>query len=316
MIYFQFCNVELATIFMLHRVSNLDANRLPPNENMKISPQYLDKLITDLKNSKYEFISLDELSFNLSNDIKRKKQVVFTLDDGYKDNYEIAYPIFKKHNVPFTIYVTTSFPNKTAILWWYILEDLILNNNIIYLSDGTYYNSRNREEKIDAFLKIRKKILRLKKNNFISQLNILFDFYKINWFEASESLCMNWSQIIKLSKDDLVTIGGHTINHFALNQLTTEEVIEEVVNANVLIESKIGKKIKHFAYPFGSQNEIGNREVNIIKSLNFKTATTTRNGKIFLKHKDFLDCLPRIFLNENFRIKDLYKFKFNKFKTL
>ena len=34
-----------------------------------------------------------------------KKFVSITLDDGYANNYEIAYPIFKKYHVPFCIYV-------------------------------------------------------------------------------------------------------------------------------------------------------------------------------------------------------------------
>lgn len=42
--------------------------------------------------------------------------MVFTMDDGYKDNYTNALPIFKKYNVPYTIFVTTNFPDRQAIL--------------------------------------------------------------------------------------------------------------------------------------------------------------------------------------------------------
>ena len=65
----------------------------------------------------------------LRNNIKIDKCIVFTLDDGYLDNYTNALPIFIKYNVPFTIYITTSFPDHKFTMWWYALEDIILNSN-------------------------------------------------------------------------------------------------------------------------------------------------------------------------------------------
>ncbi len=47
----------------------------------------------------------------------------FTLDDGYKDNREFAFPVFKKFNVPFTIYVPTDFAEGRGDLWWLTLEE-------------------------------------------------------------------------------------------------------------------------------------------------------------------------------------------------
>ena len=120
-------------------------NKLLPNENMKVSPLFLEKFIIELKSKGYEFISLDRLYEILKNGEKVEKQIVFTLDDGYEDNYKIAYPIFKKYNVPFAVYITTSFPEKKAILWWYILEDLIIENSEIILFDGLKYICKTEE---------------------------------------------------------------------------------------------------------------------------------------------------------------------------
>lgn len=295
----------MITIFMLHRVYPFEPHKLSPNENMKISPEFLDKFIVELKSKGYEFISLDRVYEILQNGEKVKKQIVFTLDDGYKDNYEIAYPIFKKHNLPFAIYITTSFPERTAILWWYVLEDLILSNNFLKLNNGKVYECKSKEQKEKVFLEIRKIILGLKKENFLKSLNELFCHYEIDWFGKNKELCMSWEQIVELSKDRLCTIGGHTKNHYALNQLSIEEVKSEIVEANKLIEDKIGEKVEHFAYPFGSRAEIGLREFDIVKSLGFKTATTTRYGTIYPEHKKYLECLPRIMLTEDFDIRNI-----------
>jgi len=306
----------MATIFMLHRVYPFESNKLLPNENMKISPEFLDSFIQSLKANGYEFISLDKLYELLTRGEKKSKQIVFTLDDGYTDNYTHAYPIFKKHNVPFTIYITASFPERQAVLWWYVLEDLIIENEVIYLSDGSKYICRKWEEKNETFLNIRLKVLSLKKQYFLEQLTELFSHYTIDWFKKCAELALNWYQIDQLSSDELVTIASHTTNHFALNKLSENEIIEEVIGASELLSTEIGKKIEHFAYPFGTSNEIGKREFDIVKGLNFKTVTTTRHGNIYLEHKDYLEYLPRIMLTESFRINEIGRMRRSKFITM
>ena len=306
----------IATIFMLHRVSGFEKNKLPPNENMKVSPEFLEKFISDLKSQGYEFISIDILHEILQKGKNIKKQIVFTLDDGYLDNYTHAYPILKKHNVPFTIYITTSFPENSAILWWYILEDLIMENKEILLSNGEKYSCKTSEEKIKTFMVIREKIITLDQNYFLNQLNELLSHYYIDWKKKCQELVMNWEQIIDLSKDELCTIAGHTKNHLTLNKLSDKEIIDEVIQANKLLEKKIGKQIEHFAYPFGSQNEIGQREFNIVKSLGFKTVTTTRLGNIYTEHRNHLECLPRIMLTEDFQLTSIGRIRKEKVVTL
>jgi len=306
----------IATIFMLHRVAPFEKNRLFPNENMKVSPEFLEKFILELKDKEYEFISLDELYNILQNQKNVKKKIVFTLDDGYKDNYEIAYPIFKKHNVPFTIYLTTSFPNKNALLWWYVLEDLIIENEELVVGKKRYI-CKNYENKNRVFLEIRDEILKLDQKNLLSELNNLFKNYKIDWFSKNEELCMHWEDIVDLSKDNLCTIAGHTKNHYAFNRLSKNEIIDEVEIANKEIEEKIGKKIEHFAYPFGSANEVGLREFEIIKKFDFKTITTTRHGNIYSEHNKFSNCcLPRIMLTEGFKIKNIGKIRKRRVVTI
>ena len=84
------------------------------------------------------------------------------MDDGYLDNYENAYPIFKKHHIPFAIFVATDFPDKKAVLWWYVIEELILNSSEIHLSDGSKYICKTFQEKWDTFRYIREKVLTVK----------------------------------------------------------------------------------------------------------------------------------------------------------
>jgi peptidoglycan/xylan/chitin deacetylase (PgdA/CDA1 family) len=306
----------MVTIFMLHRVSVFEPNKLYPNENMKVTPLFLEKFILQLRENGYEFISLDRLYEILINDESVENNVIFTFDDGYADNYDIAYPILKKYNVPFTVYVTTSFIEKKAVLWWYILEDLIINNDKLVVSKGMVFNCSTQKEKIDSFFKLRKVILAFNDADFIGQFNRLFQNYKIDLYAKTIELTMTWEQIKSISEDPLCTIGGHTKNHYALNTLSRDVIHEEILAANKMIEKNIEKKIEHFAYPFGGRNEVGKREFEIVNDLKFKTTTTTRRGNIYKEHKGYLQCLPRIMLTEKFNIENMNQFRRKKIVTV
>ena len=295
----------VATIFMLHRVGEIDSNKLPANENMKISPTFLESFIKSLLEQGYEIISLDQLYDILLAKKSVTNKVVFTFDDGYKDNLTLALPIFEKYNIPFTVYITTSFPDRRAILWWYALEDVLLNHETIKLSDGSLYQCGDLIEKQKVFLAIRDKILKLNQANLVSLLESFFSSYKVDWYAYTDKLALSWEEIITLANHDLVTIAGHTVNHYAFNQLTADQIKYEVLRANEKLESKISKKIEHFAYPFGSENEVGETEYATVKNLKLKTVTTTRRGNIHLQHAIHLYGLPRIMLTENFDLKDI-----------
>ena len=295
----------IATIFMLHRVGEIDPNKLPANENMKISPTFLESFIKSLLEQGYEIISLDQLYDILLAKKSVTNKVLFTFDDGYKDNLTLALPIFEKYNIPFTVYVTTSFPDRRAILWWYALEDILLNHETIELSDGSLYQCGDLIEKQKVFLAIRDKILKLNQANLASLLENLFSGYKVDWYAYTDKLALSWEEVITLANYDLVTIAGHTVNHYAFNKLTADQINYEVLRANKILESKINKKIEHFAYPFGSENEVGKTEYTTVQNLKLKTVTTTRRGNIHLQHAIHLYALPRIMLTENFDLKDI-----------
>ena len=80
-----------------------------------------------------------------------------TLDDGYRDNKEWAYPIFRRQEVPFAIYVPTSFPDRLGQLWWLALEQAIANTKSLAfeLGDQTHrVTCASVAEKREAFAQV------------------------------------------------------------------------------------------------------------------------------------------------------------------
>lgn len=295
---------SLGFIFMLHRVDDFEEGHLWCNEHMKVSPGFLDSSISSIK-EEYDIISLSEVPQRLLQKNKRKF-IVFTMDDGYRDNFTKALPIFKKHNVPYTIFVTTGFPDKKALLWWYELEDLLLKNESVMLSNGVIYPAHNYQEKCDSFMKIREEILKLNQLDLENELNKLFSNYKINWTSQCEKLCLSWDDIKALKNEPLVTIGAHTKHHYNLKQLATENDVKEEAQAGVdLLKQKAGINPTVFAYPFGSSSETGEREFKVLSEFSFACSCIAYGGPCTKKNTQNLSSLPRIMFKQEFKLEDL-----------
>lgn len=117
----------MGEVWMLHRVVEKRSNDSKQKE-LEVTPYFLEQKILEYKGKGVEFVSIDEVCGRLRQPIfyqyinalfRHTRFVCITLDDGYLDNYETAYPIFKRHNVPFVIYIATGFIEGTTTPWWY-----------------------------------------------------------------------------------------------------------------------------------------------------------------------------------------------------
>ncbi len=290
-------------MLMFHRIiPDTNAKRIHNHLSLEITPEHLEKTINFFIKKDYCFLSIDQLYENFRKGIiPDKKFVVFTFDDGYRDNLEIAYPIFKKYGIPFTVYITTGLPNKTAILWWYILEDMLLNINAVQFTWNEkkyFYNSRTSDEKEKAFETIQAFIHQnFSINNYLELFRAVFKDFQPDLTLNSSMLGMNWDEIRRLNEDPLVTIGAHTVNHFNLAKLPDDVLKSEILESKIVLEKQLGQPIKHFAYPYGKLHHASEREFECANDLGFNTATTTNIGNIFKENGKMLCSLPRININ-------------------
>lgn len=288
----------IGLVYMLHHIAKKNPHGIPTNEDLKVSPSFLENIIIKYKKQGFDFISLDQLNKIITSNKKPERPfIAFTIDDGYLDNYTQALPVFERQQVPFTIFVATDFIDKKAILWWDILEKLVLKKNSI-IFDGNRYQCQTFQEKWNVFRILREKILNFDQTKLDILLKESFSEYDIDWLEPIRREAMSWEQVKEISQHPLCKIGGHTVSHLALNKLSEQEFQEEVADGIAKLQSAIGKPIQHFAYPYGSPNEIGEREYDLISRFNFKTVFTAYGGCITENNKQQITHLPRVYLHE------------------
>lgn len=189
--------------------------------------------------------------------ISTRDNVIITFDDGYRDNYEYAFPILKKFSIPAIFFISTGFIEKQYLMWIDIVSEHVRINKLP-ISEST---------------KLRTAIKSLPLTERTALVKTLV--------ESDETMLndspMSWEQIKEMSDAGMI-IGDHTINHIICGNETEQYVVTELTNSQKLLQSKTGITPEMFAYPDGN---IGNDPVFIedrLKKLGYKLAFTTKRG--------------------------------------
>ena len=110
-------------IWCLHRVLP-ERSVYQSNRDLEITPNYLETMVLEYKKKGFRFVPIDTLLGKPSRFVRRKR-VNVSFDDGFKDVYTYAFPVLKKYNIPFTVYLTTGMPDGKADLWWLQMEKVL-----------------------------------------------------------------------------------------------------------------------------------------------------------------------------------------------
>jgi peptidoglycan/xylan/chitin deacetylase (PgdA/CDA1 family) len=295
----------VGVILTLHHVRPPRFGAFQPNRLLEVSPEFFSRMVRRLRRSRIDLVTLDEMYRRLTEGDFGKRFACLTFDDGYRDFLEHAQPVLRKYEVPFAMYVPTSFPDRIGELWWLGLEAVIANNaRIGLLIDGRErrFDCRNAREKRDLFdqlywwLRARKTEEELR-----AMVRDLCGRYGVDMKAICEKLCMTWTEVTELAHDPLATIGAHTVNHVILSKVSEQAVRAEMEMGRSVLEAAIGVRPRHLAYPVGDSSSASEREFRIAREVGFKTAVTTQPGVLFPAHRDHLMALPRISVNGEFQ---------------
>lgn len=291
-------------IFTLHNVVPGEAPAFAPNRILTVTPEFLELVVARIRSAGLDIVSLDEARDRLLARDNGRRFACLTFDDGYRDNLEHAYPVLKRQEAPFAIYVTTCMPDGTAEPWWLALEQTIAISTAIDVPDGegmTSIQCGTVEEKYQAYEKIYWQLRALGEQEKRQIAREIAERAGIDMASVIHDLSLTWGEIEWLAGDPLVTIGAHTVSHSALSRLSDAEAEYELAESRRRIGEMAGMRPRHLAYPYGDPGSAGPREFTIAARLGFATAVTTRPGVLFPEHGDHLTALPRVSLNGDYQ---------------
>jgi len=230
---------SLITILFHGLFNNEDEIKLKhvhPQQSMTVQKfrQFIDYYIKH----DYIFVSPDDIQNGLN---PNKNHILITFDDGYYNNH-LALPILKEYNIPALFFISSNHIEQNKCFWW----DVIYRERI-----------RVGVKKDDIFKET--ELLKDKKNPEIE--NYIKENFGNTAFNPLGDIDRPFTpkELKEFSKDKYVFIGNHTSNHAILTNYTSNEVREEIENAQKSILKMTGILPTIISYPNGNYSK------NIIK---------------------------------------------------
>ena len=207
---------------------------------------------------------------------------VITIDDGYADAYEVAFPILKKYNVPAALFAITDFLDGKIWLWTdkmrYVLQgtksdsvSIEFENRPAFTETLTHEWQRlrvaNRLNSILKTLPNEEKETKIKE--IAETLNV-----EIPPTPNADYAAMNWEQAREMDAENL-RVESHTVTHPILTNITQTQLDYELQTSKKRLENVLGRKVEHFCYPNGSFDA---QIQNSVERAGYKSAVTTDYG--------------------------------------
>lgn len=291
-------------ILTFHHVRPWRDRHFAPNRFLEVTPEFLDLVIVSLGEAGFEVVSLDQVSARLGAERLEKPFAAITFDDGYRDNLHYAWPILKRRGVPWTLFVVTDFIDRRGRLWWLELEEAIARlESIEVVIDGTKrtFDTRSIDEKNLAYAVLCRQLCAGPQQQLRDVTCRLAMEAGLDGYGLVDEACASWDEIATLAQDPDVTIGSHTRRHPILRRHDASFVAEELVESKSIIEHRLGRQVRHLAYPHGDRSSVGSREFAMAGEAGYVTAVTTRPGHLWPRHATRLTALPRVSMNGNFQ---------------
>jgi peptidoglycan/xylan/chitin deacetylase (PgdA/CDA1 family) len=292
-------------IFMLHHVTPGEPEPFAPNRILSITPEFLKLVVEHVLERDFDIVTLDEAHARMQSGRRAARRfATFTFDDGYRDNIEHALPVFRKLNVPMTIYLAPDFCDSNGLAWWSTLETILtVSNEVIvpFPAGEKQLPLTTVTEKYSAFREIYPWLRAMPDVEIHAHVNRWAERAGVDPYAACRNLVMNWQEVRAARQDPLVTFGAHSMTHAALAKCSDDEARWQIEASVEHVEHELGGDCRHFAYPYGDLGSAGPREFELARALGLKTAVTTQKGLIPIDARDQLTALPRLSLNGDFQ---------------
>ncbi|HEY4732685.1 MAG TPA: polysaccharide deacetylase family protein [Gammaproteobacteria bacterium] len=207
--------------------------------------------------------------------------VIITVDDGYQDFYDLAYPILKRYSIPATIYITVNFIEQKIWLWpdkvTYVLKQInepVLHTAFIDKIDTC--DTVNKDSREVAWNYIIGKCISMAPDARDSYIHELASAAGVSMpeFPPEDYAGMTWLQVRELS-DNGIDIGAHTCNHPILSKIPDDQLIDEIDGCKRRIEANIGRNVNNFCYPNGRRDDYNSSIKEMIIASGYETAATS-----------------------------------------
>lgn len=282
----RFTKSPVLIILTYHRILPADATeRHFEQPGMVTRPELLAQHIRVMQGLGAVAVHLDEWL-----DKQARKQTLprlafaVTFDDGWRDNFDHAYPKLRQQNIPATIFLVTRMTNSQDTFWPERVLQLLTNRSIAEAGPGYQwlvpFLPEDRRHKGPLTLQeadgVISKLKSLPDESIYAHLRQIAPEDEAN-IRANEQqrAILNDQEISEMAESGLIKFGAHTRHHYRLNRLSDPSNLKaEIVGSLEDLHSLGEAAVPIFCYPNGDITKDG----HVLVKENFKAACTTQTG--------------------------------------
>lgn len=261
-------------IVMFHRVAE-DSTPDDFDEHLTVTKDAFEETVVFLKRHFQVVDIMEGVERSHSNG---RPVCAITFDDGWRDNYDVAFPILKKHGVPATIFLCAGLVGTSHQFWFERVHQLV--NGVADAEDGlsrirTYCGPLTSSEVLKDIHDNRTLIWQI--NHRLKGLHP----DRINeWLDEAESHfaitpgrtrnLLNWEEIREMSKHS-ISFGSHGMSHSILTVLSKEEKYYELAQSKRILSEKNINFIPAISFPNGNYDQ---ETINIAEEVGYRVLLT------------------------------------------
>jgi peptidoglycan/xylan/chitin deacetylase (PgdA/CDA1 family) len=216
---------------------------------------------------------------------RRRPRCVITFDDGWRDNYDLAFPLLRERGIPATIFLTTDFIGTTRVFWHTELIYLLLHGTLARFLDSelalasfpkTVRNALRRcvgRSRLACAADADTAVETIKTScddgmirDLLDRLTRAADLRRP--FLPERTFFLDWDQVREMAANGF-EIGSHGCSHRIMTRISTHDARRELLQSKAEIESRVGRAVRHFAFPNEDANEA---LVGLVARAGYRTA--------------------------------------------
>ena len=263
-----------ATVFMMHNIK-----RENENDGRYLSTETLRNYFAYLKRHNYNVISLSDYITALRGKMSTSKTVVFTVDDGYRDFYFNAFPVFREYDFPATVFLTSDFIEKKLFLWWDLIEFIVsetaireIDLSILGFDTINLNGNEDRSRTINLIVRQLKKVSDNTKLEIIERLTNSLGVDISNQPDGKYAP-LTWADILEMHKYG-IEFYPHTKTHPIMTRINYEQKLTELMDSKNILEKKLDRKLDIFCYPNGRSDDFDEETIMALKETGYNAAVT------------------------------------------
>ncbi len=280
----------------LHRVLPVEERMSCYDPHLVLSEPAFVSLLRLLQQD-YCVVPLEDLLAD-SRGIGGRPKVALTFDDGWEDNYRVAFPHLLAYQTPATIFPCTDLLDTRAVLpeerFARLWAECFSRSRLRELLTDLRHWGMGRRKTNHLQPQRRYWSQELKRMPLTARLLLLDHFenrYQVPPVTARRF--MGWGDVRIMMNTGLIRMGSHTSRHATLTSETDRDIRRELEDSRATLLERTGTVPEILAYPNGMYNR---RVTELVRSAGFNTAVSTDPGTVN-RSSDLLG-IPRIAVDD------------------